>query len=270
MNKTMNIKHIVRFTQEIRKDILKYHAKTGRSHVGSSLSCVDILIALYFGVLNITPGRAQMKQRDIFILSKGHAVSALYAVLTKKGFMSKDLFWHCLLPGHSTKDCVPGIEVSTGALGHGLPIGVGYALAARFDKSRSRVFVLMSDGECNEGSVWEAAMFAGHNRLDHLVAIIDYNKIQALGRTQDVLDLEPLRDKWASFGWEVKEMDGHDVKKMIRVLKEVPLKKNKPSVFIMHTIKGKGVSFMEDKVEWHYRSPNEELLKTALKELSAP
>ena len=265
----MNYKNIA---NEVRKKVIKMHAKCNGSHIGSALSAVDILVALYFSVLKVNHKIINSKDRDRFILSKGHAVSALYAVLSKKGFFQeKILDKYCLnntnLPGHCTRGCVPGIEVSTGSLGHGLPIGAGMALAGKHDGSKTRAFVLLSDGECDEGSVWEAAMFARHHKLDNLIAIIDYNKIQAFGRTKEVLNLEPFRDKWEAFGWSVQEVDGHNFKGLIRVLKSTPFNKNKPSVIIAHTIKGKGVSFMENKLEWHYRSPNHEQLKAALKEL---
>ncbi|MBU1007077.1 MAG: transketolase [Candidatus Omnitrophica bacterium] len=256
----------------LRKQIIMMHAKSNGSHVGSALSSLDILIVLYFCILKIDRATIGSKNRNTFILSKGHAVSALYAVLAKKGLLAgKYLKRYCInktgLPGHCTKGCVKGIEVSTGSLGHGLSIGAGMALAKKHDGLRSKIFVLLSDGECDEGSVWEAAMFAGHHKLNNLIAIIDYNKIQAFGRTKEVLDLEPLKDKWEAFGWSVKEVNGHNFKELSRVLKNVPFNNSKPSVVIAHTIKGKGVSFMENKLEWHYRSPDNEQLKMALREL---
>ena len=172
------------------------------------------------------------------------------------------------LPGHSTRNCVPGVEVSTGSLGHGLPMGAGMALVGKRDGKNYRIFVLMSDGECEEGSVWEAAMFATHHKLDNLVGIIDYNKLQAFGRTNEIMALEPLRDKWTAFGWQVKEVNGHNSSEIEKSLSKVPFKKRKPSLLIAHTIKGKGVSFMEDKLESHYKNLTKEEYKQALKKLS--
>jgi len=257
---------------EIRKKILQMHQAANASHIGSSLSVTDILVALYFHVLKIDPKSCNDKNRDRLILSKGHAASVLYAILAKRGFFAEEILaGYCaeggLLPGHVTRGCVNGVEVSTGSLGHGLSIGAGLALAARHDKLDYRTFVILSDGECNEGSVWEAAMFAKHHQLDNLVAIIDCNKIQAFGRTEEVLDIEPLATKWQAFGWEVKELDGHDYKELIDTLTAVPFEKNKPSVIIADTVKGKGVSFMENDLKWHYKSPDAEELKKAIKEL---
>lgn len=240
------------------------------SHIGSALSCVDILTVLYFKILSINPKNSLAENRDRFILSKGHAVSALYATLAQRGFFPEDILdSYCInggkLPGHSTMNCVPGVEVSTGSLGHGLAIGAGMALAGKRENKKYRVFVLMSDGECDEGSVWETAMFASHHRLDNLIAIVDYNKFQGLGRTNDVLNLEPLKDKWISFGWQAQEIDGHNFNE---IEKSLSIKRNKPSVIIAHTIKGKGISFMENKLEWHYKSPNKEEYNLALKELN--
>lgn len=244
------------------------------SHIGSAFSCVDILAVLYFKIMFIEPQNPWALDRDRFILSKGHAASALYVTLSHRGFFPEDVLnTYCqnsgLLPGHSAKRCVPGVEVSTGSLGHGLNIGVGVALAGKRDQKSHRVFVLLSDGECDEGSVWEAALFAGHHELDNLVAIIDYNKIQAFGRTNEVLRLEPLQDKWLAFGWQVREIDGHNFIEIEKALSQLPFEKGKPSIVIAHTVKGKGVSFMEDKLEWHYKSPNKEQYLTALDELNS-
>ncbi len=267
--KPLNYREIAK---DIRRRIVYMHFQSGSSHIGSALSSVEILVSLYFNILRLNVQNENYRMRDRFILSKGHACSALYAVLAKKGFCpEKYLAEYCIdggrLPGHVTKNCIPGIEVSTGSLGHGLSIGAGIAVAGKFDKLNYRGVVLLSDGECNEGSIWEAALFAGHHKLDNLVAIIDYNKIQALGRTKEILDLEPFRDKWSAFGWQVREVDGHDCDKIIQVFKKIPFKKDRPSLLIAHTIKGKGISFMEDQVKWHYKSPSKEELKIALAEL---
>ena len=261
-------------SREIRKDILKMHSEVDASHIASSFSCVDILVALYFKIMRINPKNQNWCDRDRFILSKGHAASALYAVLAKKKLFNPVLLKNycrskAALPGHVTKNSLPFIEVSTGSLGHGLSIGAGMAFAAKYDKLKHRIFVLLSDGECNEGSIWEAILFSSHHRLDNLVAIIDYNKLQAFGRTEEVLNLEPFKDKWASFGWEPREVDGHDCEKIASVLSNIPFRQDKPNVIIAHTIKGKGVSFMEDNLIWHYKSPQGDDFKNASKELGA-
>lgn len=257
---------------EIRKKILGMKFKSQSSHIGSALSCVDILTVLYFKILNINPKNSKEENRDRFILSKGHAASALYATLARRGFFSEEMLKDycqdgCSIASHSTRDCLPGVEVSTGSLGHGLPIGTGMALAGKKDGKKHRVFVLMSDGECDEGSNWEAALFASHHKLDNLIAIIDYNKLQALGKTNEVLNLEPLKEKWASFGWSVEEVNGHDFSKIENTFERVPFKDNKPNLIIAHTIKGKGVSFMENKIEWHYKSLDNNSFDSAIKEL---
>jgi len=262
-----------KIARTIRSDIVRMHFNAGTSHIGSALSCVDILIGLYFSVLKIDPKNPKDKNRDRFILSKGHAVSVLYATLAERGFFPKSrLDDYCkngsCLVGHSTKDAVPGIEISTGSLGHGLSVGCGMALAAKRDKKKYRVFVLLSDGECEEGSVWEAALFARQHQLDNLIAIIDYNKIQAFGQVKGILDLEPFPKKWESFGWQAKEIDGHNFQAIITSLNRIPFKKYSPSVIIAHTIKGKGISFMENKLEWHYKSPNQDEVTQALEELN--
>jgi len=258
---------------EIRKKILKMIFNSQTSHVGSALSCVDILTVLYFRILNVDPKNPQADNRDRFILSKGHAASSLYATLAQKRFFPEEILnEYCKdggrLPGHSTKGCVPGVEASAGSLGHGLAVGAGMAITGKRDNKKYKVFVLMSDGECDEGSVWETAMFAAHHKLDNLAVIIDYNKLQAFGKTNDVLNLEPLREKWFSFNWQVQEIDGHNFTQIEKTLNNVPFEKDKPNLIIAHTIKGKGISFMENKLEWHYKSPNKEEYNLAIKELS--
>jgi len=259
-------------SNNIRKKILKMIFTSQASHIGSALSCVDILTVLYFKILAIDPKNPWLENRDRFILSKGHAVAALYATLAERGFFNKKLLKsYCAngsnLPGHASRNCVAGVEVSTGSLGHGLAIANGIALAGKRDKKNYRVFVLLSDGECDEGSTWEAILFAGHHKLDNLVAIVDYNKWQAFGRTNEVLNLEPFTKKWKDFGWSAKEINGHNFQEIFKSLGKIPFQKNKPSVLIAHTIKAKGLSFMEDKLESHYRSPSEEEYKKAIKEL---
>jgi len=274
MSKTFNKNQLAgleEIAKELRREIVTMHALSGNSHIGSSLSVVEILIALYFYSLDLSPG-CRGKKKDRLIFSKGHASSSLYAVLAKKGFFSKDLLKsYCVdgtkLAGHCIINCVPGIEASTGSLGHGLSMGAGLAIGMRAEREKHRAFVILSDGECQEGSVWEAAMFASQHKLDNLVAIIDYNKLQAFGKTSEVMDLEPLSKKWFSFGWEAREINGHNLPQVIKALSEAPFKKDKPSVIIAHTVKGKGISFMENQLLWHYKSPNKDELRKALREL---
>ncbi|MFC2040949.1 transketolase [Chloroflexota bacterium] len=259
--------------REIRRELLNMVYRTKSAHIGSSLSIVEILVALYFKCLRISPNEPEDKNRDRFILSKGHGCPALYTTLARRGFFSSDVLRGFAVDGgtleqHPTRNIGCGIEVSTGSLGHGLSIGAGMAIAAKYDRANYRIFVLLSDGELDEGSVWEAAMFASHHRLDNLIAIVDYNKIQALGRTNEVVNLEPLASKWHSFGWEAKEIDGHNFEQIINAFEMIPLKPPKPSVIIAHTVKGKGISFMEDRLLWHYRYPDDEEYAKALKELS--
>jgi len=267
------IKKYQNLAKETRRLILETAFKTQTHHLGSALSIVDLLTALYFRTLKINPKRPKDVRRDRFILSKGHASLALYVTLVKSGFFSqKELSEHYATDGgklglHPDKDSMPGIEISTGSLGQGLSVGVGLALAAKINKLSYRTFVLIGDGECNEGSIWEAAMFANQQKLDNLVAILDYNHLQGLGRTEKVIDLEPLADKWQSFGWIVKEIDGHNFKGIIQNFDRIPFKKNKPNMIIANTVKGKGVSFLEDKLESHYKKINQEELVIALKEL---
>jgi transketolase len=259
-------------SKSIREKIIKMKYESQEGHLGSALSCTDILNVLYSKILNIDPKNPTDENRDRFILSKGHAVAALYAVLTERGFFEEKLLdEYCRdgskLAGHPTKGSVPGVEASTGALGHGLPMATGIALAGKNDKKNYRVFVLLSDGECDEGTTWESALFAGHHKLDNLTVIIDYNKWQAFGRTNDVLNLEPLAEKWESFGWSAKEIDGHNFTEIENALSLVPFEKGKPNVVIANTIKGKGISFLEDLLESHYKHLTKEDYENSLKEL---
>lgn len=256
----------------IRADVLKMVHYGQASHVGSSLSTVDLLAVLYGGVLRVDASRPEWPDRDRFILSKGHACAAVYAVLAERGFFPREwLDSYCQneahLFGHITHHGVPGVEASTGSLGHGLSIGCGMALAGKRNSQSYRVFVLLSDGECDEGSTWEAAMFAPHHRLDSLVAIVDYNKIQCTDKVKNVLDLDPLGAKWQAFGWAVREIDGHDFEQIEKALLSIPFKPRQPSCIIAHTVKGKGVSFMENQVAWHFQYPDAEQLRQALNEL---
>ena len=229
---------------------------------------------MYSSALNIDIKNADWGGRDRFILSKGHACSTLYAALAEKGFFDKKLLsGYCKdgssLLGHATKSDVPGVEVSTGSLGHGLPIACGMALAAKRDGLNNKIFVLIGDGECDEGTTWEAILFARQHRLDNLVLIIDVNGIQSLGSTEEVMSLKPLAGKLKSFNWGVREINGHNISDIIKAFSEVPYVNGKPSCIIANTIKGKGVSFMENRLLWHYRTPSAEELSAALKELES-
>lgn len=258
--------------RRIRVDTLQMLHQAKASHIGSCLSIADLLAVLYCKILRVDPSHPAWPERDRFILSKGHGGAAVYATLAETDFFPRTwLNTYCedgtRLAGHISHYEVPGVEFSSGSLGHGLPLGCGIALAAKREKHPYRAFVLLSDGECDEGSVWEAALFAPHHRLDSLVAIIDYNKIQSFGTVKEILDLEPFAAKWRAFGWAVQEIDGHDHAQIESVLSSVPFEANRPSLIIAHTIKGKGVSFMENKLAWHYKSPNDEELAQALAEL---
>ena len=256
----------------IRAHVLQMACAARAPHVASSLSCVDILVALYFHILRIDPQKPSDPMRDRFILSKGHACSAQYATLAERGFFPVELLREYARNGgrlaeHPGPSCVPGIEAATGSLGHGLPIGVGLAYAARLRRQASRVFVLLSDGECHEGSVWEAAMYAPAQRLDNLVVIVDDNKWSALQRSRAPMALDPLAEKWVAFGWQAVEVDGHDGSALLAALERIPREPARPTVVIAHTVKGKGVSFMEDDLEWHYRPPTADEVDRAFHEL---
>ncbi len=267
MDKLKDFKELAR---DIRNIILDINYKTKSPHIGSSFSAVEALVALYFKFLNVSPKHPQKKDRDRFILSKGHACPALYAVLYKAGFISKEelekfavnngLFEH-----HPTLDLEHGIETSSGSLGHGLSLGTGMALSHKIENNPYKVCVLLSDGELNEGSTWESVMFAGHHTLNHLIAIVDCNKIQALGFTEDIIDLHPLKEKWEAFNWYAQDVEGHDFASIFKALNV--LSADKPNVLILHTIKGKGVSFMENNLLWHYRVPDEKEYALAKREL---
>jgi len=255
-----------------KQAVLRMVYRAGASHVGSCFSAIDIISVLYADILRVDPTQPDWPKRDRFILSKGHAAAAIYSVLAFKGFFPENwLENYCQdgakLGGHATHHGIPGLEVSTGSLGHGLPIGCGMALAAKRDETGVRTFVLISDGECDEGSTWEASLLAPQHNLDNLIVILDYNKIQSIDRVKDVIDLEPLRAKWESFRWSVQEVDGHDHQALAAAFSKIPSVQGKPSLIIAHTIKGKGVSFMQDSIAWHYKSPTAEELALALAEL---
>lgn len=246
----------------------------GSAHIGAVLSIADIIAVLYGAVLRVDPRKPRWAERDRFILSKGHAGAGVYAALAECGFFPVEtLETHYRdgsdLSGHVSHKGIPGVELSTGSLGHGLSVGAGMAFGAHLDRRKHRVFVLLSDGECDEGSNWEAILFAGHHGLHGLVAIVDYNKIQSLAPVAQTLQLEPFADKWRAFGWSVVECDGHDHPSLQRALMVVPAVAGRPTVVIAHTTKGKGVSFMENSVLWHYRTAKGEEFSRALAELEA-
>jgi len=255
----------------IRRRILRMASEARAPHIGSGLSCVEILVVLYFEVARLYPERPISVKRDRIILSKGHAALTQYACLAERGFfpterLSEFARENSTLAEHPSLGAVPGIECTTGSLGHGLGIGTGIALSLKRREIDARVFVILSDGECNEGSTWESALWAPKQGLDNLVAIVDFNRLQATGRSTEITSLEPLADKWRSFGWETLEVDGHDPEALSNALRQPP-SGGIPRALIAHTIKGKGVSFMEDDVEWHYRPPTQAELADALAEL---
>jgi transketolase len=257
----------------LRGRVIEMSHAAQAAHLASALSCCDILAAAYWHALRIDPRHPDDPLRDRFILSKGHAAAALYAALAFRGFFDPaELDTYCRdggrLAEHPPAHGLPGVEAATGSLGHGLPIGAGMALAARINNQAYRVFAVLSDGECNEGSVWEAAMFAAAQRLGTLCVVVDYNKWQATARSNETLALAPLRDKWTAFGWDAHEVDGHDVADLARRLATIPARgEGKPVALIAHTVKGKGVSFMEDDNNWHYRAPTAEEVRKAHQEL---
>lgn len=263
-------------TEELAKRIRRHAVRMtnlgGSSHVGSVMSMADIVAVLYGDIMLIDPLNPQRPDRDRFILSKGHAGAGIYAALAESGFFPIEwLEKHCadgsVLSGHVSHKGVPGVELSTGSLGHGLPVGAGMAYGAKLDEANHRVFVLLSDGECDEGSTWEAVMFSSHHKLDNLTAIVDYNKIQSLATVAETLNLEPFADKWRAFGWSVIEVDGHDHHALYTHLSDLPKVTGKPTCLLAHTVKGKGVSFMEQSVLWHYRTPRGSEYDEALNEL---
>jgi transketolase len=259
------------FARQMRLHALRMVHRASASHIGSCLSITDIVAVLYNSVLNVRADEPRWSERDRFILSKGHACAAVYAALAMRGFFPlSDLETYASdgakLMAHISHQVV-GVEFSTGSLGHGLPFGVGKALALKKSSSEGKVFVVVSDGEMDEGSNWEALLFAAHHKLDNLIVIVDYNKLQSLTSIQNTLGLEPLADKFRAFGCAVREIDGHSVDDLQDAFSHIPFVGLKPTMVIAHTIKGKGVSFMEGMVEWHYRSPNSEQLMGAIKEL---
>jgi transketolase len=267
-----NINELVYLANKLRKHAVQMTSSGSSSHVGSILSIADILAVLYGSILKFKVKNPSWPNRDRFILSKGHAGAGVYAVLAESGFFSVDILkTHYQngsdLSGHVSHKGIPGVEFSTGSLGHGLPVITGMALAAKTNNQKHRYFVLMSDGECNEGSNWEAIMFAAHHNLNNLIAVIDRNMLQSIYSTEETLKLEPFAEKWRSFGWEVEEVDGHSCQELFNSLSKGRQSSDKPLCIIAKTIKGKGVSFMENNILWHYRSPKGDEFKEAMKEL---
>lgn len=257
---------------ERRIDIINmiYKAKSG--HTGGALSSVDIIVSLFYKIMKYKPENPEWSDRDRFILSKGHSVEGYYSVLADYGFFPKEELknycqYESMLTGHPTTK-VPGVEVNTGSLGHGLAVGAGMAIAGKMEHKSYKVYVLMGDGELDEGTVWEAAQIASHYKLDNLIGIVDRNRLQITGNTEEVLKLENLKDKWQAFGWCVNKVNGHDIQELVTAFESIPIVKEKPHLIIAETIKGKGVSFIEGDKSWHHRVPNDEEYKKALEELN--
>ncbi len=263
----------IKFAKEIRKTVLKMVYEAKASHVGGALSMADILAVLYSGVMNLRPTEPKWGDRDIFLLSKGHACTGVYAVLALRGYfpvseLEKYAKDNSIFLSH-TSHKVPGVELSTGSLGHALSVGCGLAVSFKTNKNNRRVYCLLSDGELDEGSNWEAFLFAPHHKLSNLTVIVDYNKIQSFGTIEEVLSLGSLKDKFESFGWRVFDIDGHNHGELLSTFEECKKELLKPTVVIANTIKGKGVDFMEGQLVWHYKSPTEEQYKEAIKQIES-
>jgi transketolase len=259
--------------RKLRRHVISMISTAGSGHPGGSLSAADIVTALYFRVMRHDPSNPHWPDRDRFILSKGHAAPVLYAALAECGYFP--LEWlttlrktGTCLQGHTDSRLTPGVDMSAGSLGQGLSVGIGMALAARLDRKDYRTYVLLGDGECQEGQVWEAAMFAPNYSLDNLTAIVDYNGLQLDGFTRQIMDLEPFVEKWRSFKWEVLQVDGHDMHQLVEALNKAAQVKGKPVVIVARTVKGKGVSFMENNVDWHGKAPDRAQTEIALQELA--
>lgn len=261
-----------KIASRIRLNVLELSNAAKSAHVGSCLSCVDALVALYFGSMNISPDTAAHPERDRLIFSKGHCAAALFCALAARGFFPQERLFEIFnknggVQEHPNYNELPGVEATAGSLGHGLPVGLGLAVAARIAGMPYKVYVIVGDGECNEGSIWEAAMLAGAQKTSNLHVLVDYNKWQATGRSGEIMALEPMADKWRACGWDVAEIDGHDISAIMAALEK---RKNagNPLAVVAHTIKGKGVSFMENDNNWHYRIPTVEEIALARKELA--
>lgn len=267
-----DIKELELIAARCRREVLRMVGSSGCGHIGGALSCIDIMTALYFKFMNIDPHNPKLEDRDRFILSAGHKCMAQYAVLAEKGFFGKEVLdtygrLNSKIPGHPDMHKLPGIEANTGALGHGLSIAVGMALSARLKKNHSKVYVIMGDGELAEGSNWEAAAAAAHHRLDNLVLFLDNNGLQISGKTSEIMNFEPIVQRFDAFGWAVREVDGNNMTEIVDILKCIPFESGKPSIVVAHTVKSKGLSFAEGKKEYHYWKPSKEELLRAIKEL---
>jgi len=268
------LKKLKETAREMRINIIKMLTEAGSGHPGGSLSIADILTVLYFHKMRHDPKNPKWDDRDRFVLSKGHGVPAQYALLAKSGYFSEEELMSLRktgsrLQGHPDRSRLPGLEASTGSLGQGLSIAVGMAVAGKMDKKNYRIYCMVGDGESQSGQIWEAAMCAAKYKLDNLTAILDYNKIQLDDRVNIVMEIEPVKDKWKSFGWNVMEIDGNDIPKIIDALDDAEKVKGKPTIIIAHTVKGKGVSYMEDSVDWHGKAPSKELAEQAIRELES-
>lgn len=257
---------------DIRIDIIREVYSAASGHPGGSLSATDIMTVLYFHEMNIDPQNPQMENRDRFVLSKGHAAPVLYAALAERGFFPKEELTTLRklgsrLQGHPSMKMLPGVEMSTGSLGQGISVAVGMALAGKLDQKEGRIYSLLGDGECQEGIVWEAAMAAGHYKLDNLCAVLDWNGLQIDGKNEDVMSVVPLDEKFAAFGWNVIAIDGHDLEQIVDAFAQARGCKGKPTLILAKTHKGHGVSFMEDQAGWHGKAPSEEQAKQAIEEL---
>jgi transketolase len=266
------IRRLEEIARTIRCHVVRTISEAGVGHPGGSLSEADILTALYFHVMRVDPQHPDWEDRDRFVLSKGHGAAGLYATLAERGYFSPELLKtfgriNSCLQVHPDMHMVPGIEISTGALGQGLSVALGIAMAARLGGKAFRVYCLIGDGESQEGQVWEAAEAAAHYKVDNLTVILDYNRVQLMGPVSEVMEIAPLADKWRSFNWAVMEIDGHEIRQIIGALEVAKEVKGKPCILIAHTVKGKGVSYMEGQAAWHGKPPNEEQLAQALTEL---
>ncbi len=270
----MNTKALQRKALDVREDIVRMLSLAGSGHPGGSLSAADIGTALFFEVMDVDPNDPKKPDRDKFVLSKGHAAPLLYACLAEKGFFPKETLWTLrkmgsILQGHPNMNEVPGVEMSTGSLGQGFGTAVGMAIAGKLDKSKGRVYALLGDGELQEGIVWEAAMAAAHHKLDNLTIFIDHNGLQIDGTNDEVMRVMPIDEKFRAFGWDVRVIDGHDMDAILGAVKAAKKVKGRPQAIIAETVKGKGVSYMENAVGWHGKAPNAEQTKQALEELAA-
>jgi len=273
----LNVDDITELTErakKIRQHIIKMTNAAGSGHPGGSLSAVEILVCLYFRILKHNPKDPHWAERDRFILSKGHAAPALYAVLAESGYIPVEELMTlrklgCRLQGHPSMTVTPGVEMSTGSLGHGLAVANGMALAAKLDRKLNRIYVLCGDGEMDVGEIWESAMLASHYKLDNVTMYLDRNMLQLDGPTEKIMSIEPLADKWKAFGWYVQEIDGHNMREIMMATEHAKNTHGKPSVIICHTVKGKGVSFMEGTVHFHGKAPNKDECTKALEEIGA-